>query len=470
MDRLHTAFATLLAIALAAASARSPAAESWGSYDFSYAVSGDVRVRPVQVFDDGRDTFFQFRVGEPMPAIFADTEGGPVLLLAVIDGAYVKVPSTPRTFVLRRGGAESRVRATQAPRATSPAAAPAPARVPASSAPLAVAQDERASPTQTRIGAYLPQDTGTPDAGTGGASPPHKPASPALAVAPPSRLLAARQPIQGLPAELFLRLPPRATLERDSYSIPIRGDLVDWTEASERVREHALTFPADGSRLSPAAARTVKAAVQAAGSTTRFEVLGHDDSGLKEKVAQGRVAAVTAALLAAGAARGSVQSRISAETRQVGAGQWLGATLRVIDAPASRATGQLPGSAQAVDLSYVAQRLNSGAISAAEAVALLQRAHQASAVVPRLSAVPPVWQVRRSDETVEKMLQRWTREAGWRLVWQSAPAVPVTGEAQISRPDIVQAVDYVISQVRAAGHQIQATAYLGNRTLVVQGE
>ena len=31
-------------------------------------------------------------------------------------------------------------------------------------------------------------------------------------------------------------------------------------------------------------------------------------------------------------------------------------------------------------------------------------------------------------------------------------------------------VDYVISQVRASGHQVQATAYLGNKTLVVKGE
>ena len=42
-----------------------------GHYDFSYQAAGDNRVRPVQVFDDGKSTFFQFRAGEPVPAIFA---------------------------------------------------------------------------------------------------------------------------------------------------------------------------------------------------------------------------------------------------------------------------------------------------------------------------------------------------------------------------------------------------------------
>ena len=38
-----------------------------GGYNFSYDMTGDNRVRPIQVFDDGRDTFFQFRAGDPVP-------------------------------------------------------------------------------------------------------------------------------------------------------------------------------------------------------------------------------------------------------------------------------------------------------------------------------------------------------------------------------------------------------------------
>jgi outer membrane protein OmpA-like peptidoglycan-associated protein len=460
---------SLLALSLCLTPVIGAAPDRWGGYDFAYQSTGDARIKPVQVFDDGRTTFFQFRAGEAVPAIFADTPSGPVLLMPVSEGPYVKVPSTPRSFVLKMGRAVSHVNYANAPRQEGVPALAAPAKL---QAPPLAALSPTTRPTGT-IGAYLPQ-TVVPESVAPVATTPAPalvPAAP-LPGTPAPVLLAAAQPIQGLPADMFRNAPPRPTLERDSYSTPIRGDLVDWSEAAEQFKEIPLGFPTDGTRLSVTAAKVIRTAVANAKGSSRFEVVGHDDGGLKEKIAEARASAVVNALVSAGAARRAITSRVSADTRELSKGHWVGVTLRVIDTPAPKAAAApAASSAQAsIDLGYVAQRLQKGEISPSEAVMLIQKANQASAVVPRLSAVPPVWQVRRADETLEKMLQRWTREAGWRLVWLNAPAVPVIGDSQISRPDLVQAVDYVISQVRASGHQVQATAYLGNKTLVVKGE
>ncbi len=471
MPKLHKPILSILSLSLALTPVIGAAPDRWGSYDFAYQSTGDVRVKPVQVFDDGRTTFFQFRSGEAVPAIFAETPGGPMLLMPVSEGPYVKVPSTPRTFLLKMGQASSRVTYANAPRIE---AAPMVAALP----PQALVAESAAVPVVTAatrqqgsVGTSLSKVVGTEGPVV---------AAPLLQVAlapaqaqpatPPAGLLAANQPIQGLPSEIFRQPPPRPSLERDSYSTPIRGDLVEWNDAAEQVKEIPLAFPTDGSKLNTAVAKAVKAVVQNANASTRFEVVGHDDGGLKEKVAETRAATVVSALISAGAARWAISSRVSAGTREISKGQWVGATLRVIDVPKPKSTASMPSNAAAIDVSYVAQRLRAGEISPSEAVSLLQKANQAAAVLPRLSPVPPIWFVRKSDETVERMLGRWTREAGWRLVWLSAPAIPVIGDSQITRPDLVQAVDYVISQMRASGHQIQATAYLGNRTLVVKGE
>jgi hypothetical protein len=74
-----------------------------GAYDFSYQLSGDARVKPVHVFDDGKHTFFQFRIGEPVPAIFIEGASGTQLLVPQLEGPYVKVAAVSDGFALRLG-------------------------------------------------------------------------------------------------------------------------------------------------------------------------------------------------------------------------------------------------------------------------------------------------------------------------------------------------------------------------------
>lgn len=87
---------SLLGAAPALAASASP-------YDFSYRILGDRRVAPVQVFDDGRDTYIQFRAGQTVPAIFSVDAAGERLAEHRASGSYVIVAGTGRQLVMRIG-------------------------------------------------------------------------------------------------------------------------------------------------------------------------------------------------------------------------------------------------------------------------------------------------------------------------------------------------------------------------------
>ena len=55
--------AFLASISLWSVLANAP--QRMGNYDFSYESTGNPKVLPVQVFDNGTYTYFQFRAGEP---------------------------------------------------------------------------------------------------------------------------------------------------------------------------------------------------------------------------------------------------------------------------------------------------------------------------------------------------------------------------------------------------------------------
>lgn len=78
-----------------------------GRYDFSY--TAESRLRPTQVFDDGRDTFFQFPSGAAVPAIFVHTAEGPVLAEQSLDAHRIRVKGLHAEFLLRLGQHKSRV-------------------------------------------------------------------------------------------------------------------------------------------------------------------------------------------------------------------------------------------------------------------------------------------------------------------------------------------------------------------------
>lgn len=381
-----------------------------GAYDFAYRAAGDARAKPVQVFDDGRDTFFQFRPGEPVPAIFSEGPTVPRLLPPQIEGLYVKVAMVTNGFALRLGLGAATVTYLGVPRARD-------AAVPA-----------------------LPEPVRRP------------PASPSTL--PPPLQLAASLPVSGLPRDLLAPMPrPRITLEEGSYATPLKGDAIEWTSTPEKVRLVELVFGKDSAVLTAAAARQVRSLVAEARPSSRFELTAVEAASNKHGLASARVRAVEAALLAAGAAsRNIVHKTAASGGEEAGANPGNGVSLRVIDATTGAMLGQS-------SLSRPPQARTSSSFAETGS----------PAAAPAPPPAPQVWAVRKADGTLDKMLARWAKEAGWTLVWQNGPAVAITGDASLNRPDYVQAADYALEQARVAGYRLRATAY-SNQVLVVTSE
>ncbi|WP_187394953.1 TcpQ domain-containing protein [Pigmentiphaga aceris] len=80
------------------------------NYDFSYRVSGDRRVAPQQVFDDGVSTYLQFYPGQVLPALIAIGSDGKQLLLKHVQlGPYVTVSGTYVGLVAQLGTVRSTI-------------------------------------------------------------------------------------------------------------------------------------------------------------------------------------------------------------------------------------------------------------------------------------------------------------------------------------------------------------------------
>ena len=72
--------------------------------DFGYAKAGDPGLLPSRVWDDGRQTYFEFGAETPMPAIFADGPGKDESLVNVsVRGRVAVVQQRAARFTLRMG-------------------------------------------------------------------------------------------------------------------------------------------------------------------------------------------------------------------------------------------------------------------------------------------------------------------------------------------------------------------------------
>jgi outer membrane protein OmpA-like peptidoglycan-associated protein len=395
-----------------------------GSYDFSYEVTGDQRVRPVQVFDDGHATYFQFRSGESIPAIFAEAPTGAALVVPQLEGPYVKIASLSGAYALRLGYGAGRVSYTGTARAGAVAAA------------------------STKMGS-----------------------SPSVA-ATTARLLATNQLVSGLPREMFQDASPRASLEENSYATPLRGDLVEWTEHSDAFKDHAITFALGGTKLNGKIAKFVKAFASAAAAASRVEVLGRDDPSHKEGIAEARAATIASALVAAGVPRNVISTKTTVEVKDEAKTSVQGVTVRIYERAPKAPVSPDRGASDA-QMAAILKGIRGGTITPAQAVALIEQSRAAAvetspAKAPAVPANPTTWAIRAADESVQKMLERWASLAGWKVVWRGAPAIRITGDSEISKLDFLQAADMVISQSKSAGYRIQARAF-SNQVLLVEG-
>ncbi len=86
-----------------------PPSTSAVGYNRSYKLSGAAALRPAQVFDDGRSTYFYWPDTATVPAIFAVAGGKDELVNHATRGGYVVVDRIARAFTLRAGKDKARV-------------------------------------------------------------------------------------------------------------------------------------------------------------------------------------------------------------------------------------------------------------------------------------------------------------------------------------------------------------------------
>ncbi|HKT99040.1 MAG TPA: transglycosylase SLT domain-containing protein [Paraburkholderia sp.] len=104
-----------------------PAIASGGAYNFGWNVSGADAAKPVQVFDDGTKVYVQFSDMKRVPAIFADTPRGRVVLRWEAQPPYAVLASPERKLIFQIGSAEAIAQKTGAAAVAGTATAQAPA-------------------------------------------------------------------------------------------------------------------------------------------------------------------------------------------------------------------------------------------------------------------------------------------------------------------------------------------------------
>jgi hypothetical protein len=441
VQRLATGVASTLLLAALAPACAQAAEPQIAGYDFDYLSAGDAGARPVQVFDDGRHTFFQFRPGAPVPAIFGHRSGVPELLAPLPEGPYVKVAGLHGRLLLQAGRAQAQVLHAGGGRPDAPAL-------------LRPDGDSAVTVASTASG-------------------------------PAAQLLASLAPVPldplGAP-----RLVDAAT-GRNSYATPRKGDAMQWAEEGEaEAREsHPVWFARGSAVLRPEPRRTLLALARSLPPGSRVLVMGREDDSDQEGLERLRAAAMREALLQAGVPAAGIRQSTGPVNRRQGPNR----DSTVVVEPASTRAAPAAAATAVADTASAAHLqalVRAGVLRLAQAEAIARTApspvppgaspavraaaaagtyatpSQAAAAAPLAVA----WDMRRSDLSIEGTIGRWAGVAGWTLVVDDVPVVAITGELQLPATDFLGAVDTVVRQAQAAGHPIRATAF-SNQTLVL---
>jgi outer membrane protein OmpA-like peptidoglycan-associated protein len=413
-------------------SAMGVSAQRVGQYDFSYLTSGVLRATPVQVFDDGKSTFFQFRAGDPVPAIFVNTgSGGIELRVPSFEGPYVKVAEVAGRFTLQLGRAQAQVVYGGVERAGAPKIA-------------AVDASGMSNPYSTT----RPRD-------------------------PSVTLLASIGPT--------LPLVMQDALESNSYATPVKGDRVEWKDSETETREHQVFFVKGSAVVGPIAQKTIVAIAKSIkADVASIIIVGRDDDTYKEGLDKERALAIKQALVKAGvdASKLVVKTGVQAQAKN---GQWA-SDIRVESIVPTKIARPTPSGAHEISperLAYVKANLEglirSGVLTREQAATWLARHQmdsrlQAGQMAAQIETPPGGFDFKLSDKTVATTIRRWAGATNYKVVWD-APAssdAPITGDAVIQSASIKEAMEKVVGGLQRKGYDIQATFY-SNRVIRFTG-
>ena len=390
-----------------------------GAYDFGYLTSGHQKAAPVQVFDNGRATYFQFRAGEAIPAIFAKVAGVTTLLVPEHEGPYIKVPSVHGEFTLQLGRSQAMVVHGDGVRLDAPAIS-----------------------TVSPSGLKAPYMGGQ--------------------VAPGTRLvasLASQAPVIVDDAE-----------DRNSYATPVKGDRVQWGTGEASTQSHAVWFGKGRSILGPQGKALLVKLAKTSPPGTTFTLVGRDDDSLKEGIEQARAEAMRKQMILGGAPASAIVMK-NAVAGKVENGLWESNVL--VDTPAPRRAAYTASAEAAQGRGAVSSNLESlvrqGVLSLAQANALLASkgiSAPQSVNGPAVDVPPGGYNMLASDRTVHGTVSRWANALGYTVVWEVPPELDaqVSGDAAIKASSMKEALERLLSGLRKAGYHIDATVY-SNRVI-----
>ncbi len=92
-----------------------PDATPKGALDFSWRLSGDRAVAPLQVFSDSTHTWLQWQTGQVLPAIFGLTDIGEQLVTYERQGPYAKLEGAWTKLVFRGAHQQAQARRISSP-------------------------------------------------------------------------------------------------------------------------------------------------------------------------------------------------------------------------------------------------------------------------------------------------------------------------------------------------------------------
>lgn len=387
-----------------------------GAYDFEYLTSGDDRARPVQVFDDGRNTYFQFRAGAPVPAIFSTRDSGPNLVVPAQEGPYVRVAEVHGHFLLQVGRSQAHVVHARGTRASAP-----------------------------EVRAVEPS----------GVSHPYTGGTPAGA-----QIVASLAPVR-------LNAPDTA-LDRNSYATPTKGDQVFWTERHGEEKEYDVPFVRGVSVLGPAGRRIVSS-LDRAGSGAFFTVIGRDDDTYKEGLDEARAAAIRDALVKAGVPSDRITTKAGVMRKGGGSTNWdATVVVRTRSAePTMRIAPAVPPGADPMVVQNVEALVRAGVLHRDAASVLLRRAGGAPTAAAPVPAPQELlvprggFTLAASDKTVQGAVRRWAIALKYQVVWD-APAqldAPISGDGLIQAENLKDALDGLVRGLQAKGYVLEVTIY-----------
>jgi len=389
------AAAALACVSVPAITAGSPTPTA--SYNFQYKRVGEQQILPLQVFDDGRETYFQFSErAQVLPAILVESAEGMVVSKYHRSGPYVVIPGVASTYRLQFGSLSGAVQYA------------GPAR-------------------QTTAGRANGASGSGAEEHAGLSAPGSQAAAPVVAASSTPAASTAAPTAQPAPVRAFGLVAPLGEMEAAARPEPVKADV-------------QIEFAVGKSVLGPEAMGGLKAAI-ATGEVAKRVITGRDDASYVEGLARARAIAIRAAAVKFGvhAERitmhegffpdGADASRPASDVSiiRVATAKSLdpGAPASVADALTLVARGMYGlvklkaiDDARAIEIVAGIRRLVG--VKDDGPTAQGQKAEAAPAKLPE-----ETWVIGPADETAQRGLRKWAERAGMSLDWQADVDYPI---------------------------------------------